>query len=86
MKQMLATQPSSTRPGDMTSHKLPCVAQLLAVSIAYVRLTRGEEYTDQGHQYYEQCNRERVLRQLKKRARQLGFELTPNAQPASIPQ
>jgi transposase len=50
--------------------------------LIYVMLTRGEEYTDQGQQYYEQRYRERVVRQLNKRARQLGFELTPNAQPA----
>lgn len=48
----------------------------------YVMLTRGEEYTDQGQQYYGERYRERVVRQLNKRARQLGFELTPNAQPA----
>lgn len=50
--------------------------------LIYVMLTRGEDYTDQGQQYYEQRYRERVVRQLSKRARQLGFELTPNAQPA----
>ena len=50
--------------------------------LIYVMLTRGEEYTDQGQQYYEERYRERVVRQLNKRARQLGFELTPNAQPA----
>ena len=49
--------------------------------LIYVMLTRGEEYTDQGQQYYEERYRERVVRQLTKRARQLGFELTPNAQP-----
>jgi transposase len=50
--------------------------------LIYVMLTRGEEYTDQGQHYYEERYRERVVRQLSKRARQLGFELTPNAQPA----
>jgi len=50
--------------------------------LIYVMLTRGEEYTDQGQQYYEERYRERVVRQLNKRARQLGFELTPNQQPA----
>jgi hypothetical protein len=50
--------------------------------LIYVMLTRGEEYTDQGQQYYEARYRERVVRQLNKRARQLGFELVHGAQPA----
>jgi transposase len=57
-----------------TAHKL---ARLI-----YVMLTRGEEYTDQGQQYYEERYRERVLRQLNKQARQLGFDLVPIPQPA----
>jgi len=50
--------------------------------LVYIMLTRGEEYTDQGQQYYEERYRERVVRQLSKRARELGMELVPNAQPA----
>jgi transposase len=50
--------------------------------LIYVMLTRGEEYTDQGQQYYEERYRERVVRQLNKRARQLGFELVPGPHPA----
>jgi transposase len=50
--------------------------------LIYVMLTRGEEYTDQGQQYYEERYRERVVRQLNKRANQLGFQLVPGAQPA----
>jgi transposase len=50
--------------------------------LIYVMLTRGEEYTDQGQLYYEERYRERVVRQLNKRARQLGFELVPGPQPA----
>ena len=40
-------------------------------------LTRGEEYVDQGQQYYEQRHTERVVRQLTRRARELGMELVP---------
>jgi transposase len=50
--------------------------------LVYIMLTRGEEYTDQGQQYYEERYRERVVRQLSKRARELGMELVPNPQPA----
>lgn len=64
------------KPKAMTAaaHKL---ARLI-----YIMLTRGEEYTDQGQQYYEQRYRERVVRQLSKRARELGLELVANPQPA----
>jgi transposase len=50
--------------------------------LIYVMLTKGEEYTDQGQQYYEEKYRDRVVRQLLKRARDLGMELVPAAQPA----
>ena len=50
--------------------------------LIYVMLTRGEEYTDQGQQYYEERYRQRVVRQLNRRANQLGFQLVPGAQPA----
>jgi transposase len=45
-------------------------------------LTKGEEYTDQGQDYYEERYRERVLRQLSKRAQALGMALVPTAQPS----
>jgi transposase len=50
--------------------------------LVYIMLTRGEEYTDQGQQYFEERYRERVVRQLTKRARELGLELVPGPQPA----
>lgn len=45
--------------------------------IIYVLLTRGQEYVDQGQQYFEQRYRERVVRQLSMRARDLGMTLVP---------
>jgi transposase len=57
-----------------TAHKL---ARLI-----YTMLTKGEEYTDQGQDYYEERYRERVLRQLSKRAQALGMTLVPTAQPS----
>jgi transposase len=43
----------------------------------YTMLTRGQEYVDQGQQYYEERYRERVLRQMRRRAVELGFRLVP---------
>lgn len=48
----------------------------------YTMLTKGEEYTDQGQDYYEERYRERVLRQLAQRAEKMGMKLVVNEQPA----
>jgi hypothetical protein len=45
--------------------------------LIYTMLTRGEEYTDQGQEKYEIQHRDRVLRNLAKRAEQMGMKLTP---------
>jgi transposase len=45
--------------------------------LVYVMLTRGEEHTDRGQQCFEERYRERVVRQLTKRARELGLEVVP---------
>ncbi|MBL8395963.1 MAG: hypothetical protein JNK99_14660, partial [Candidatus Accumulibacter sp.] len=39
------------------------------------RLTKGEEYPDQGQDYFEERYRERVVRQLSQRAEKLGLKL-----------
>lgn len=49
--------------------------------LIYTMLTKGEEYTDQGQDYYEQRYRERVLRALSQRAAKLGMQMVPIAQP-----
>ena len=43
--------------------------------LIYTMLTKGEEYTDQGQDYYEERYRERVLRQLNQRAIKMGMRL-----------
>ena len=48
----------------------------------YTMLTKGEEYTDQGQDYYEERYRERVLRALSQRAAKLGMQMVPIEQPA----
>lgn len=45
--------------------------------LIYTMLTKGQDYVDQGQQYYEERYRERVLRQMTRRASELGFRLVP---------
>ena len=47
--------------------------------LIYTMLTKGEEYTDQGHAYYEERYRQRVLHKLSRRAQQVGMTLVPSA-------
>jgi transposase len=56
-----------------TAHKLAC--------IFYRMLKYGKEYVDPGVQYYEQKYRNRVLKNLKRRARLLGYELIESQEP-----
>jgi len=49
--------------------------------LIYTMLTKGEEYTDQGQDYYEERYRERVLRQLAQRAEKIGMKLVASEQP-----
>ncbi len=57
-----------------TAHKL---ARLI-----YTMLTKGEEYTDNGQDYYEERYRQRVLHNLAQKAKKMGMTLVPAAQPA----
>jgi len=50
--------------------------------LIYTMLTKGQEYTDQGQEYYEERYRQRVLRALSQRATKLGMQMVPIAQPA----
>jgi len=68
--------------GRMDKPKAVTAAAHKLARLIYMMLTRGEEYTDRGQQYYEDRFRERVVRQLAKRARELGMELVANPQPA----
>lgn len=43
--------------------------------LIYAMLTKGEEYTDQGQDYYEERYRQRVLLNLSRRAQQLGMKV-----------
>jgi transposase len=50
--------------------------------LIYTMLTKGEEYTDQGQDYYEERYRERVLRSLAQRAEKMGMRLVATEQAA----
>jgi hypothetical protein len=50
--------------------------------LIYTMLTKGQDYTDQGQDYYEQRYRERVLRALSQRAAKLGLTMVPIEQPS----
>jgi len=50
--------------------------------LIYTMLTKGEEYIDQGQDYYETRYRERALRQLAQRAHKLGMTLVVAQEPA----
>jgi transposase len=60
------------RPKAVTAaaHKL---ARLI-----YAMLTKGEEYTDRGQDYFEERYRQRVLHNLAQRAKAMGMQLVPS--------
>ncbi len=60
-----------------TAHKL--------ARIFYSMLKNGTEYVDQGQDYYEKQYRDRVTKNLKKRAASLGFDLVPQKQDPNMP-
>jgi hypothetical protein len=48
-------------------------------------LKHGTEYVDQGQDYYEKQYRDRVTKNLKRRATSLGFDLVPHTEDQNIP-
>lgn len=57
------------KPGAVTAttHKL--------AHLVYSMLKHGTKYVDQGMDYYEDQYKKRVIKNMKKRAKQLGFKL-----------
>ncbi|KRC15032.1 IS110 family transposase [Acidovorax sp. Root217] len=45
--------------------------------LIYAMLTRGQEYTDQGQEYFEERYRQRVLHNLTQKAKVMGMQLVP---------
>lgn len=50
--------------------------------LIYTMLTKGEQYTDQGQDYFEERYRERVLHHLAQRAQKIGMKLVASEQVA----
>jgi transposase len=69
--------PATVHPHGQRQGRHRCGPQALPAM-----LTKGEEYTDAGQDYFEERYRERVLRNLADRAKKLGMQITPMAQPA----
>ena len=46
--------------------------------LIYAMLTRGQEYTDQGQDYFEERYRQRVLHNLAQKAKAMGMQLVPS--------
>jgi len=59
-----------------TAHKI--------ARIFYNMLKTGTEYVDLGQDYYERCYRDRVITNLKRKAKQFGYDLV-NVNPSLIP-
>ena len=67
----------------MDKPKAVTVAAHKLARLIYAMLTKGQEYTDQGQDYYEERYRQRVLHNINRRARQLGITLVPTV-PAAL--
>ncbi|MCL4222808.1 MAG: IS110 family transposase [Phycisphaerales bacterium] len=63
--------------GRMDKAKAVTAAAHKLARLVYAMLTKGEEYTDQGQQYYEERYRERAVRLLQRRANKLGMLVVP---------
>ena len=59
----------------MDKSKAVAAAAHKLARLIYTMLTKGEEYTDRGQDYYEERYRERVLWQLNQRAKKMGMKL-----------
>lgn len=46
------------------------------------KLTRGEEYTGRGQDYFEERYRQRVLHNLTQQAKAMGMQFVPSDNPA----
>ena len=54
------------------------VVRPLASRLIYAMLSRSEEYTDRGQEYFEERYRQRVLHNLAQRAKSMGMQLVPS--------
>jgi hypothetical protein len=52
--------------------------------IVYQMLKHGQEYAAQGMEAYEQAYRERVVRNLQRKAKELGYDLVAKAEAGAV--
>ena len=65
----------------MDKSKAVAAAAHKLARLIYTMLTKGEEYTDQGQDYYEERYRQRVLWHLTQRAKKMGMQLVAAEMP-----
>ena len=65
--------------GRMDKAKAVTAAAHKLARLFYALMTKGQEYVDQGQQYYEERYRQRVIHHLQRRAHSLGMSLVPTA-------
>jgi hypothetical protein len=65
--------------GRMDKGKAVTAAAHKLARLFYALMTKGQEYVDQGQQYYEERYRQRVIHHLQRRAQSLGMSLMPTA-------
>jgi transposase len=73
----LAAQKGMPKAITATAYKL--------ARIIYSMLTTGSAFVERGQDYYEQNYRDRVLKNLKRRAQDLGYSLVKQEQPLAHP-
>jgi small-conductance mechanosensitive channel len=71
----------SARIGQQTA--VTATVRKIAV-LFYNAIRHGMIYQDQGAAAYDERHRQRVLSNLKRRARTLGFELAPMPEPQAV--
>jgi transposase len=65
----LCARMDKPRANTALAHKL--------ARMIYFMITRGEDFIDRGQQHYEEQQRQRSIAALKRRAANLGFQITP---------
>ena len=70
----LCSRMDKPRANTAVAHKL--------ARMIYFMIARGEDFVDQGQQRYEEQQRQRSIAALKRRAADLGFQLSPTTTPA----
>jgi hypothetical protein len=71
------TRAQEQNDGCVAHRRSTCAAAHKLAQLIYSMITKGQEYTDQRQDYFEQRYQERVIRTLSQRAKQFGMRLAP---------